>query len=133
MRAADVLCATTNASAPVLRGAWLRRGAHVNGVGSYTPSMQEVDEEAVRLCRVVIDEEGARSVGDLSAYLEQGEVNENVVGTLGALLAGDIAVAHDPEGRTFFKSVGVAVQDIATAHAVLRAAKARGIGFYTSF
>ena len=131
---ADVVCCCTNASAPVFPGAALRPGCHVNAVGAYTPDMHELDEACVARCRVVVDEPGATaSCGDIASPIASGAVSRmrNDLSTLGELLlrgdgGGDLEV--DGVDCTLFKSVGVAVQDVATAAAVVARAKALGLG-----
>lgn len=70
VRTADIICTTTNASEPVFKGAWLAPGTHINGVGSYTPQMQELDVATVRQCHVVVDSEHALAAGDLAIPLQ---------------------------------------------------------------
>ena len=132
VRGADIICATTNASTPVFMGEWLAPGTHINAVGSYTPQMQELDVATVRQCAVVVDSEHALAAGDLAIAIEQEGPLPSPPAELGAVLAGKAVVSRAsrvaPTGCTLFKSVGTAVQDVATAAAVLRAARVRGIG-----
>ena len=138
--ASDIVVLATNSSTPVLRGEWMAPGTHVCGVGSYTPTMQEVDAAGARRCAVVLDTEHALTVGDIADADLPSEQWE----TLGELLASPVPEA-DGDGSsggggggasgsggavdcTFFKSVGTAVQDIATAALVLRRAEALGLG-----
>ena len=88
-RAADIVCATTNSSTPMWDGAWLKPGAHINAIGSFTPQMQEVDAATMRRCRIVIDEPGAMtSSGDIAIPLAAGEISAETNGlrTLGSIL-----------------------------------------------
>ncbi|MGI9408629.1 MAG: ornithine cyclodeaminase family protein, partial [Hyphomicrobiaceae bacterium] len=105
-----VVCAT-NAVEPVVEGAWLKPGAHVNSVGSPRPNWRELDN-AVMANTVIVDSREAAAVeaGDVilsgaKVYAEAGEV-----------LAGNASIA--PESTTVFKSLGMAVEDIAAAQLV---------------
>ena len=138
VRASDLICTTTNSSKPMFDGAWMKPGTHVNAVGSYTPTMQELDQATVERCAIVIDTEHALAAGDLAIPTASG-VELCVVGELGHMLlrvGGDREKAEQKMSTipptncdcTLFKSVGVAVQDIATAQAVIRAARKHRIG-----
>ena len=138
VRASDLICTTTNSSAPMFDGAWMKPGTHVNAVGSYTPTAQELDRDTVARCAIVIDSEHALAAGDLAIPTANGE-ELCVVGELGQVLKsvaeGGEFVGNSSEivppprcDCTLFKSVGVAVQDVATAQAVIEAARKRGIG-----
>ncbi len=128
---ADVVVAATDSASPVFPGAAVEEGAHVTGVGSYTPEMREVDADLVRRARVFVDQrEGALTeAGDLAGPIADGVVGEDVVaGELGEVAAGLVPGRRDAREITFFKSVGNAVQDMAVAHRVLLRARERGLG-----
>jgi len=131
LRQADVVCTATTSSTPVFDDADLPSGAHVNGVGSYTPQMQEVPAETVRRARVVVDHRPASlaEAGDLLIPLRQGLIGEaHIHAELGEIVAGLKPGRASADEITFFKSVGVAVQDAAAAGAVLAAARRAGLG-----
>ncbi len=131
VRQADVICTATTSSTPVFDDADVRPGTHINGVGAYTPQMQEVPAETVARAKVVIDhrEASLAEAGDLIIPLQQGLIAEDHIwAELGEIVAGLKPGRTDPEEITFFKSVGVAVQDVAAAAAVLEAAKQQGLG-----
>jgi ornithine cyclodeaminase/alanine dehydrogenase-like protein (mu-crystallin family) len=131
VRQADIVCAATTSATPVLDGRDLRPGAHVNGVGSYTTQMQEVDAETVRRAgRVFVDSRQAAlaEAGDVVIPLAQGILRELDLVELGAVVAGSQPGRTGPEAVTFFKSVGVAVQDVTAAGEVLRRAREIGLG-----
>merc|ERR1711862_421470 len=127
---ADIIVMATNSYQPLFNGEWLKPGTHINGVGSYTPQMREVDKALIDRCKIIIDTKEARDVGDLY------NVNpDNVVGLLGDVIAEDITVNLEEKYNnntllvcTFFKSVGTAIQDILTGDIVLKKAKELGIG-----
>jgi ornithine cyclodeaminase/alanine dehydrogenase-like protein (mu-crystallin family) len=121
VRGADVIVTATNAREPILKGAWLKRGAHVNTVGSPRPTWRELDDEAMASVLIVDSREAVlRESGDVilsgaTIYAEAGEI-----------FAGTKAT---PAGvTTVFKSVGLAVEDIAAARLVYEASRARAGG-----
>lgn len=131
VRRADVICTATTATSPVFDDADLRLGTHINAVGAYTPDMQEIPPDTVLRAKVVIDEREASlaEAGDLIIPLEQGLISEDdIYAELGEIVVGEKPGRESAEEITFFKSVGVAVQDVAAASAVLEAAKRLGLG-----
>ena len=128
---ADVICAATTSYTPVFDGTRLEPGTHVNAIGSFKPEMQEIDAETVRRARLVVDERAAalEEAGDLIIPLRDGVIGQDhIVGELGELIEGRVAGRTSPDEITFFKSVGVAVQDAAVAHRVLSRAESDGLG-----
>ena len=128
---ADVICTATTATSPVFADADVPPGTHVNAVGAYTPHMQEVPPETVLRARVVIDhrESSLAEAGDLLIPIEQGLMTEDhIYAELGEIAAGSKPGRASPDEITLFKSVGVAVQDVAAAGAVLEAARELGLG-----
>jgi len=127
---ADVICTATTATEPVIHGARLREGAHLNGVGSFTPAMCEVDGDAISRATIFVDSRVAtlaeageliRAVrDDLTSAEEWSELGEIVNG------AGPGRVSEDQ--LTFFKSVGLAVQDMAAAALAFTNAAELGLG-----
>jgi alanine dehydrogenase len=131
VRQADVICTATTSSSPVFDDADVRPGTHINAVGAYTPRMQEVPAETVLRARVVIDhhEASLAEAGDLLIPLGQGLMTEaHIYAELGEIVAGRKPGRASSEEITLFKSVGVAVQDVAAAAAVLEAAQRLGLG-----
>jgi ornithine cyclodeaminase/alanine dehydrogenase-like protein (mu-crystallin family) len=128
---ADIVIAATTSEKPVFDGRDLSPGTHVTGVGSYAPHMQEVDEETVRRAKIVVDSLQAclAEAGDLIVALEKNVISKlDIHAELGQIVNGERPGRESHEEITFFKSVGVAVQDAAAANAVLRAAEAQGLG-----
>ena len=131
VRQADVICAATTSSSPVFDDADVRPGTHINAIGAYTPQMQEIPSETVLRARVVIDhrESSLAEAGDLLIPLQQGLITEDhIYAELGEITAGHKPGRTSPDEITLFKSVGVAVQDVAAASAVLEAARRLGLG-----
>lgn len=127
---ADVICCATSSPTPLFADAELRSGAHINGVGSYTPAMAEVPPETVGRARVVVDQrEGAWSeAGDLIQARDAGLIDERQVVELGEVIAGRAAGRSDDRQITFFKSVGNAAQDMAVGQLALAEALRRRLG-----
>jgi ornithine cyclodeaminase len=131
VQGAHVLVAATSSGTPVFPGDRVGSGAHVNGIGSYTPEMQEVDESVVTRARVVVDTRtGALAeAGDLIIPLRKGLVREADVDTeLGEVLLGRRPGRMHDDQVTFFKSVGNAAQDLAVAARALAEAERTGAG-----
>jgi thiomorpholine-carboxylate dehydrogenase len=112
VRGADVVVTATNAREPILRGAWLKPGAHVNAVGAPRPTWRELDDAAMAN-RLVVDSREAvwKESGDV--FLSKAPIYAEV----GAIFAG---TKPAPVGETtVFKSVGIAVEDIAAAKLIV--------------
>jgi len=115
VREADVVVTATAALAPILKGAWLKPGAHVNAVGAPRPTRRELDDDAMANTLLVDSREAARK--------ESGDVilsKAAIFAEIGEIFAGDKAVPAT--STTVFKSVGIAVEDIAAAQLVYAAA-----------
>lgn len=119
VRGADVVVVATSARTPVLEGAWLAAGAHVNAVGAVRPDWRELDDETLRRARLYVDsrEAAARESGDVIAAGEP-------YAELGQVVAGARPGRGSAEEITLFKSVGVAVEDVVAADLVWRAVQA---------
>jgi alanine dehydrogenase len=127
---ADILITITSAREPVLRGAWLRPGVHLNAAGSNALLRRELDEEAIaRADLIVIDSraQGQIEAGDFLEPLERGRLQWERVYELRDVVAGRVGRAH-PEQITLFKSLGIALEDIAVAAMAYERARAQGAG-----
>ncbi len=119
---ADLISCATTAREPLLRGAWLRDGTHLDLVGGFRRDMREADDDAIRRSRVVVDTfAGALSeAGDLTQPIERGVITrEHVVAELAQLLRGDVRGRTRADEITLFKSVGTALEDLAAAALVV--------------
>lgn len=132
VREAQVICTVTTSQTPVFDGADLQPGAHVNGIGSYHPQMQEVDCVTLqRAAKIVIDsrEAALSEAGDLLAALEQGAISlSDIYAEIGEIAAGLKPGRESDEEITYFKSVGNAAQDVAIANAIYRQAVRENLG-----
>jgi alanine dehydrogenase len=128
---ADLVCTVTASHEPVLSGSWLSPGAHVNAVGASLASARELDSAAVARARLFVDrrESAVNESGDFLVPLREGAIGEDhIQGELGDLLLGRLAGRRADSEITLFKSLGLAVEDLAAAHHVYRQALAQGRG-----
>ncbi len=131
LRGADVVLAATSSTVPVFPGELLEAGMHVTGVGSFTPEMCELPPELPARAKVVIDElDGARDeAGELIDAVARGVWSwDRVHAQIGEIVNGSKPGRTSPDEITFFKSVGVAVQDVAVAGRVLERAEELELG-----
>ncbi|MEB8337859.1 ornithine cyclodeaminase family protein [Streptomyces endophyticus] len=130
--AADVLCTLTPSREPVVRGAWLRPGQHINAVGAPPrPDHRELDTEAVVRCRVVVDayDTARAKSGEVLVPLAEGAVREDDFRVeLGDVLTGRAPGRTSDTDLTLFNSVGVGLQDLAVARMLIDLAGERGAG-----
>jgi alanine dehydrogenase len=128
IRGADVVAAATHATEPVVRREWLAPGTHINSVG-LNPSGRELDEATVAEATLVVESrESALAPPPAGAPELVGVAPDHVHAELGELVAGSKPGRSSRDEVTLYKSVGVAVQDVAAAALVLSAARERGIG-----
>lgn len=132
----DIVTFATSAHQPVVNGDWFKEGTHINGIGSHAPGVRELDSKTIARSKVVCDslEACKAEAGDLQIPVEEGVWNwESVRGELGDVVAGKIQGRQSAEEITLFKSVGLALQDMATASYVLTQARQKGLGTDFSF
>jgi len=114
---ADIVSCATLASAPIIKGAWLRPGTHLDLIGGYRPDMREADDTAARRSRIFIDTDAALAeAGDLTQPLAAGIITRaDILADLASLCRGNDPGRTAPEEITLFKSVGSAIEDLAAA------------------
>jgi ornithine cyclodeaminase len=121
VRAADVVCCATTSATPVFDAAWLRPGTHVNGIGAYRLGMVEMPPELFGMAETVaVDSRQAAmaEAGDLVRAIERGLVSEAGLVEIGAVER-DWVATRDARAITAFKSVGLAIQDVAAAELIV--------------
>lgn len=126
-RQADIISCGTLSKQPLVRGAWLKPGAHLDLVGAFTPEMRESDDEAVRRARVFVDtREGAlKEAGDIVLAVKAGALTPDAIqGDLYDLSRGISKGRESAEEITLFKSVGTALEDLAAAQLAFERAQA---------
>ena len=118
VRGADVVSCATLAREPLIHGAWLAEGCHLDLVGGFTPEMREADDEAIMRSRVFVDTMDGATVeaGDIVQPLQHGVLSrDDIAGDLFALTRGERAGRRYYNQITLFKSVGTALEDLAAA------------------
>jgi alanine dehydrogenase len=133
---ADIICTATTSTTPVFADADLKPGTHVSAIGSYTPEMQEVPAETVARALVVVDSRSATlaETGDLLRPMQDGLFGgEHIYAELGEILLGRKPGRKSPDQITYFKSVGVAVQDAMAAQLALQNAWGQRLGVEVNF
>jgi ornithine cyclodeaminase len=123
VRGADIMSCATLASEPLIRGAWLKKGTHVDLVGGFTPKMREADDAAVKKARVYVDTRAGatKEAGDIVQPLKRKVIKEaDIRGDLFDLCRGTAKGRTSAAQITLFKSVGTAIEDLAAAMLVWR-------------
>ena len=122
--AADAISCATTSSEPVVCGAWLRPGAHLDLVGGFRADMREIDDEAVARCQPILVDTRAGALaeaGDLVQPLARGVISPHAInGELAELLRGECAGRTADDQITLFKSVGTALEDLVAARLVVQ-------------
>jgi ornithine cyclodeaminase len=133
---ADIICTVTKAREPILLGEWLTPGVHLNVVGSSVATTAEIDTPAVVKSRFFVDcrdstiHEGGEYLRALTA---RAITPDHIVGEIGEVANGSKVGRRSPLDVTLYKSLGVAPQDLASAHYVLQKARAAGVGQVIDF
>lgn len=129
---ADIITVVTTSKKPVFKGQLVKKGAHINGVGSYTREMQELDEYIIKEAdKIFVDSKSAvlAESGDFIQPMEKGIIDKNrITGELGEIISGKIKGRENDEQITLFKTVGIAVQDVVTASKIYKKALEKSIG-----
>lgn len=128
---ADLICTCTPAKEPVLMGEWIAPGTHINAVGSSVYFTRELDTAAVVKSRLFVDrrESTLNEAGDFLFPRKEGAISDDhILGEIGEILVGGIEGRTSPEEITLFKSLGLAVEDLASAHYIYHKAKEKGMG-----
>jgi ornithine cyclodeaminase/alanine dehydrogenase-like protein (mu-crystallin family) len=115
VRGADVIVVATSATTPLLKGEWLSSGVHINAVGATRPNWRELDDEVLRRARLYVEsrEAAGKESGDVIAA-------GHIFAELGEVIAGTKPGRQSNDEITLYKSVGVAIEDVAAASLVWR-------------
>lgn len=136
VREADIICTATNAASAVFVPDDVRPGTHINAIGSYKPGMFEIPAETVLNSKLVVDEKQAclREAGELVELVRQGNLSEkHIYAEIGEIAAGKKPGRMSRSEVTLFKSVGIAIQDLAVAGHVWERAREAGLGQEVDF
>jgi len=128
---ADIICTTTSSREPILEGAWISPGTHINAVGSSTSTARELDSAAVVRAKLYVDrrESAVNEAGDFLIPKSEGVITDaHIRAELGELLVGLHKGRESDDEITLFKSLGLAVEDVAAAHHIYARAVERGVG-----
>ena len=133
---ADIICTVTSSREPILLGEWISPGAHINAVGSSVPSARELDTAAVVRSRLYVDrrESALNEAGDFLIPKKEGVLSDDhILGEIGELLTGRGRGRESADEITLFKSLGIAVEDVASARLIYEKAKKSGTGRFLDF
>jgi ornithine cyclodeaminase/alanine dehydrogenase-like protein (mu-crystallin family) len=131
VRQSDIVVAATTSEKPVVNGAWLRPGTFVASVGAYDTTMREVDSETVkRASKLVIDSRAdcLHDAGDFMQPVAEGIIKQDEVAEIAEVVSGARPPRTSDDEITYYKSIGVPIQDLVTAQHMARRAAERGIG-----
>jgi ornithine cyclodeaminase/alanine dehydrogenase-like protein (mu-crystallin family) len=133
---ADIICTVTSSREPILLGDWISPGAHINAVGSSVAAARELDTAAVvRSCLYVDRRESAlNEAGDFLIPKKEGAIGDHhIIGEIGEVLTGRVHGRTTAKEVTLFKSLGIAVEDVASALQIYEKARATGTGRFLDF
>jgi ornithine cyclodeaminase len=128
---ADIICTATTSTTPVFEDRDLKPGVHISAIGSYTPEMQEVPAETIKRAKVIVDSRPAvlAETGDLIKPMQEGLITQaHIFAELGEIVLGRKPGRESEKEITYFKSVGIAVQDAMAAQLALKNAREKGLG-----
>jgi alanine dehydrogenase len=131
VRDSDLLVTATTAKEPIVRSEWLKPGVHINAVGSHRPDSREIDGATLARAKVVVDSRDAimAECGDILLALKEKSVGSDIIhGEIGEILAGTKPGRSNSHEITLYKSVGIAIQDVAAANLVYHKALERNVG-----
>jgi ornithine cyclodeaminase/alanine dehydrogenase len=127
----EIIVTATTSRTPVFDGKALRKGTHINAIGAFRPDWRELDDETVQRSKVVVDSKEAAltEAGDIIMPLKAKRINEeHIYAEIGEIVAGTKKARTNEEEITLFKSLGLGVQDAATAYLAYKKAREAGVG-----
>ena len=133
---ADIICTVTSTTDPILQGDWISSGTHINAVGSSVPFARELDTAAMAKSKLFVDrrESTLNEAGDFLIPQKEGAIDEShVKGELGDILMNKVGGRERPEEVTLFKSLGLAVEDVASAHYIYQNMSEKKEGTWVAF
>jgi len=136
LKGADIIVTVTNALDPVLRLEWISPGAHINAVGTYSPAAREIDSATMKAASLFVDrrESAQNEAGEYLLAAKEGEIGpEHIRAELGEVLVGLKGGRQSADEITLFKSLGLAVEDLAAADFIFRQAQRQKAGTWLDF
>ncbi|MER3447692.1 MAG: ornithine cyclodeaminase [Candidatus Dadabacteria bacterium] len=127
----DIVITSTTSAEPVFKGEWLQEGVHINAIGGNFLFKREIDETTVKRSSIIVVESKDQSkieAGEFLPLIEKGRLQWDGIHELGEVVTGKIKGRKKDEDITLFKSLGVAIEDIAVAAHIYEIAKSKGIG-----
>jgi alanine dehydrogenase len=131
VRDADIVVTSTTSTSPVIEGAWLKPGAHINAIGANFPQKRELDSQAVERCNVIVvdsREQSKMEAGDLIHVFREDAGRWSDVRELADIVSGKLSGRTRANEITLFKSNGIAIEDIVVARRIFEMAQERRIG-----
>jgi ornithine cyclodeaminase/alanine dehydrogenase-like protein (mu-crystallin family) len=136
VRGADIIVTATSAHEPVIRRDWIADGAHINAIGTHSPQSREIDSETMSAARIFVDrrESVLNEAGDYLLAAKEGAVTpKSIVAEIGELIITGKQGRTSPDEITLFKSLGLAIEDVACAEYLFRKAQAENVGSWVEF
>jgi ornithine cyclodeaminase len=136
VRGADVVVTATAAETPIVQREWFGEGTHINAVGSSIPRTRELDGATVAASTLFVDrrESTENESGDFLLAVKEGTVSpDHITAELGEVFAGTHPGRTSPGEITLFKSLGIAMEDLAAGEYILRKAREQGVGSEVPF
>lgn len=133
---ADIIVTVTNSHKPVIERAWISPGSHINAIGTHSAAGREIDGATMAAARIFVDrrESALNEAGDFVLAMKEGLIGpDSIVAEIGELLIGTKRGRESEEEITLFKSLGLAVEDLASAEYLFRKAQEEGIGTWVEF
>jgi len=136
LKDADLVVTATSARQPVIRREWLSNGSHVTAIGTYSPESREIDSATMAAARIFVDrrESALNEAGDYILAAKEGVISEHsIAGEIGEVLLGQASGRTSENEITLFKSLGLAIEDLACAEYLFDKAKREGVGTWIPF
>ena len=136
VRGADLIITATTSREPVIRREWISPGVHINAIGTYSPAAREIDTATMAAASLFVDrrESALNEAGDYLIAAKEGAIGpEHIRAELGEVLIGARAGRTSPDEITIFKSLGLAIEDLAAAEHVYRKAQQQDVGSWVDF
>ena len=133
---ADIICSTTAATSPILKGEWISPGAHINAIGATIPGFRELDSKAMAISKLYTDRKESllSEADDFRLPLKEGAIKEDHLrGEVGEVLIGRVVGRYSNSEITLFKSHGLAAEDLAAAYYVYTEAEKKQLGTWVDF
>jgi len=136
LQGADLIVTATNAREPVIKRQWISPGTHINAIGTYSPESREIDSATMAAARIFVDrlESVFQEAGDYLLAAKEGVIGaHSIVAEIGELLIGTKEGRTSPDEITLFKSLGLAIEDLACAEYLFKKAQEKNMGKWVQF